>query len=192
MIFCRCQHLANGGPRVSPTLTIIARRAFLPILVAASFQCGSTVLATGGAEVVVGSDLRGVERFIGARDDLRRLDADWSDVVARRGGDGVRKVLGTVYAPPKCEASLCAWNLFIDKFVRSPDAEFDLSEFDSKSLQLQQAISSADFLAYASVFADYGNGGGSGGSKELLEDARKQVQVAIAALDDLIKVVSAK
>ena len=173
-------HQNPATARPSP----LARRVLLPVL-AATLQW-SSFPALG--EAPPPSDLRGVPRFMAARTELQKLDADWDQIVAKRGGgDGVRRVLGTVYAPPKCEAALCGWNLFIDKFVRSPEATIDLSEFDTPSLTLQQALVNADFLAYSSGFADYGNGGGG---QELLEQSHKQVQVALLALDELIGVVS--
>lgn len=138
------------------------------------------------------SDLSGMDRFVEAKNELLSLDKDWDGIVSRRGGDGIRKGLGTVYGPPKCLASLCNFNSYLTKFVRSTEgANIDLSEFEPSSLALQQSLTNADFLAYSANFADYGNGGMEGGSKELLSDARKQVKLAIAAMDECISVIKA-
>lgn len=143
------------------------------------------------ADEIPGSDLVGVARFERARDDLKALDENW-DTVTAKGGDGVRRQLGTAYAPPKCLPALCSWNLFVDRFVRTEDV--DISEFDGPSLELQQALTNADFLAYSSVFSDYGNGGGgmegAGGSADLLQNSRKQINIAVKALDKLIDIVA--
>lgn len=162
------------------------------LLVSATLStCVPTLSVAFAADEIPGSDLRGIARFERARDDLKALDKNW-DAVTAKGGDGVRRQLGTAYAPPKCLPALCSWNLFVDKFVRTDDV--DISEFDGPSLELQQALTNADFLAYSSVFSDYGNGGGgsegAGGSADLLENSRKQINIAVKALDKLIDIVA--
>lgn len=46
-----------------------------------------------------------------------------------------------------------------------------------------------DFLAYSSVFAGYGNGGGG---EDYIGNSRKQVQRAISAMKEVLEVIDEK
>lgn len=52
--------------------------------------------------------------------------------------------------------------------------------------QYLQALNQADFLAYSSIFAGYGNGGSG---VDFIEESHKQVQKAITNLEDMIKII---
>ena len=70
---------------------------------------------------------------------------------------------GTVYTPPKCESPLCNFSSFVMRFVQShPDLEDSaaLSLLEEPLADALEAINQADFLAYSSIFSEYGNGGG--------------------------------
>ena len=47
-----------------------------------------------------------IRRFEASLKELTELDNNWISIV-RSDGDNVRRRLGTVYSPPKCEPSLC-------------------------------------------------------------------------------------
>lgn len=123
-------------------------------------------------------------RFTQGLQALENLDGNWESVVKGQ-GDNIRRKLGTVYSPPVCDSPLCSFSSFIPKYVRSHD-QIDVSEFEGPSSELLQALNQADFLAYSSVFSDYGNGGGG---VDYIAKSREQVQKAIRAMKEVIEVI---
>ena len=65
----------------------------------------------------------GVIRFRNAKAELDDLDMNWDKVIGRSEanpmglGDNVRRKLGTVYAPPKCDLALCSFESFTKSFL---------------------------------------------------------------------------
>lgn len=68
-----------------------------------------------------------ISRFEDSLNELVKLDNNWNSIVKGE-GDNVRRRLGTVYSPPKCESPLCGFESFVTKFVKSHD-DLDISEF---------------------------------------------------------------
>jgi len=130
-----------------------------------------------------------INRFDSALSELKDLDAEWDSITttANVPGDGIRKRLGTVYGPPKCLPALCSFNNYVDKFVQSHADDLDVEVLEGPTAELLEALVQADFLAYSSVFADYGNGGGPGGAKELIDKSREQVKRAEKAMTRVVK-----
>ena len=131
------------------------------------------------------NDAEAMSRYLAARDELASLDKNWDKVISS-GGDGIRRRLGTVYSPPACTSPLCSFNIFTDKFVSRHFDDIDYAAFEAPSADLIEALNQADFLAYSSVFADYGNGGGG---VDYIANSRVQVQRAISAIDKVIEVL---
>mmetsp|Transcript_28867 Transcript_28867/g.27651 ORF Transcript_28867/g.27651 Transcript_28867/m.27651 type:complete len:189 (+) Transcript_28867:73-639(+) len=133
-----------------------------------------------------------IARFRSGYEDLQALDKNWDTVIRDKTGDiapdNIRRVLGTVYRDP-CSAPLCSFSTFINKFVKANSDDLDVSAFDEPSRELQQALTSADFQAYSSVFSAYGNGGGG---EDYIGNTRKQVQKGIVAFKDILDVIEAK
>lgn len=130
-------------------------------------------------------DPSAIARYKDAERELQELDTNW-DKVASAGGDSIRRKLGTVYSPPKCSSALCSFNIFTDKFVRAHSEDLNLAEFDAPSAELLEALNQADFLAYSSVFSDYGNGGGG---VDYINNSRLQVKRAKEAITKVISVI---
>ena len=125
-------------------------------------------------------------RFSQGLKELQNLDANWDGIVKGQ-GDNIRRKLGTVYSPPVCESPLCGFSNFVPKFVKSHD-DIDLPEFEEPSSDLLEQLNQADFLAYSSVFADYGNGGGQT-SEDYIKESRAQVKKAIVSMKKVIDVL---
>eukprot|EP01038_Epipyxis_sp_PR26KG_P006018 gene6018-8288_t len=143
------------------------------------------------SHAVVSSDIEGMTRFESSLVELMTLDRDWEKVLTSGGpqspeGDNIRRKLGTVYSPPKCESSLCSFPIFVNKFARAHTDDLDVSAFEEPINKFLEALNQADFLAYSSVFSDYGNGGGG---KDYLNDSHNQVKRAIVELKEVIKVL---
>eukprot|EP01035_Chromulina_nebulosa_P028570 gene28570-37745_t len=97
--------------------------------------------------------------------------------------------LGTVYAPPKCDSPLCSFSTFATRFVQShPDLEDSaaLTLLEEPLADALEAINQADFLAYSSIFSEYGNGGGG---QDYMNASRDQVRRAAVALGQVVRVV---
>ena len=115
------------------------------------------------------------------------LDKNW-DAVSN--GDSVRKVLGTVYSPPKCSVALCSFSVFTNKFVQDNYDDFNTDDFETISADYLEAINQADFLAYSSLFSEYGNGGGVCDEKDtdtckrvsFLDQSRGQIRRAAESM----------
>ena len=127
-----------------------------------------------------------VTRFKSAFNELQNLDDNWN-VVVKDQGDNIRRKLGTVYTPPKCESPLCGFSSFVSKFVQSHPDDLDLPSFEEPISEVLEAINQADFLAYSSIFSEYGNGGGG---KDYIEDSHKQIIRAKNAMEQVIKVLN--
>ena len=92
-----------------------------------------------------------------------------------------------MYTPPTCESSLCSYQNFITKFIKDHQADdIDVGAYDETSTVLLQALNQADFLAYSSVFAGYGNGGNG---IDYIDESHKQVKKAINVISELISIV---
>lgn len=150
-----------------------------------SLSAAASLLLCSGPAGAALNDPEAMGRYLSARDELVALDQNWERVVIA-GGDGIRRRLGTVYSPPVCSSPLCSFSLFTDKFVSRHFDDIDYAAFEAPSAELLEALNQADFLAYSSVFADYGNGGGG---VNYIASSRAQVQRAIGAIDRVIKVL---
>lgn len=126
-----------------------------------------------------------IARFEAAREELRNLDDKWESIVQHE-GDNVRRKLGTVYTPPLCTNPLCGFPNFVQKFVKAHPDDLDLPAFEEPMTEFLQAINQADFLAYSSVFSDYGNGGNG---EDYIGNSRTQVKRALSAIDEVLKIV---
>ena len=126
-----------------------------------------------------------ISRFEAGLSELRRLDTDWTTIV-KGGGDNIRRYLGTVYTPPTCSSPLCSYPIFIDKFVRAHYDDFDVESFEEPKSMLLEALNQADFLAYSSIFSDYGNGGVG---KDYIASSHVQVKRAITAMEEVLTVL---
>lgn len=123
-------------------------------------------------------------RFVNGLKELENLDTNW-DKIVKGEGDNIRRKLGTVYKPPACESPLCGFSNFVPRYVKTHE-DINLAEFDGPSGELLEALNQADFLAYSSIFSEYGNGGGG---KDYIDDSRGQVKKAIVAMKKVIEVI---
>jgi len=126
-------------------------------------------------------------RFASILNELEMLDNSWDTVVMNK-GDNIRRKLGTVYTPPICSSPLCGVSNYIPKYVKTHYDDLDVVSFEDPSNRFLQAYNQADFLAYSSMFADYGNGGGTG--TDYIELSHEQVKKAIEATKEMIQVIS--
>ena len=134
---------------------------------------------------IANAEFKEIERYQAALVDLEKLDTNWDSIVQGK-GDNIRRRLGTVYTPPKCESPLCNFPSFTEKFVKSHIDDLDVDAFEEPSANLLSALNQADFLAYSSVFSEYGNGGGGANFIDL---SHKQVEKAINSLHEIIAVL---
>jgi len=112
------------------------------------------------ATAAVTDDTEGVDRFLKVKSDLTELNQQWDDI-ATKGGDEIRRKLGTVYGGEKgCSVSLCGYRQFQERFLITHLDEIDFDELEEPAKDLLDALNQADFLAYSANFAEYGNGGG--------------------------------
>lgn len=127
------------------------------------------------------TDTVALERFDRAYENLVDLDSSWSMI---KDGDSIRRRLGTVYTKKSCEENaLCSFSSFTEKFVQKNYDDFDSDAFEAISSQYLEALNQADFLAYSSIFSEYGNGGG--GADYILQ-SRVQVQRAAKFIKEAI------
>lgn len=127
-----------------------------------------------------------IARFTSILSELEVLDNSWDSVVLNK-GDNIRRKLGTVYTPPQCTSPLCGVSNYIPKYVKTHYDDLDVVSFEDPSNKFLQAYNQADFLAYSSMFADYGNGGGTG--TDYIEQSHEQVKKAIEATKEMIQVI---
>lgn len=156
---------------------------------AMAFAVATSVPTTHSlAHAAVTNDVAGLERFQDVRNDLVELDREW-DAIAIKGGDEVRRKLGTVYGGEKgCGVSLCGFRQFQERFITSHFDELDFDELEEPAKELIDALNQADFLAYSSNFAEYGNGGGR--ASEYIDMSHTQVQKALKSLDTVISLLN--
>lgn len=123
-----------------------------------------------------------ISRLTAASNSLKDLDANWDKIVGSD-GDAVRRVLGTVFTPPRCDVPLCGFEKFGRDFLKNHfDDISDMDSFDTELGKANDFLNQADFLAYSAIFSEYGNGGGG---KDYIAESRIQVKRAIAAIDAL-------
>jgi hypothetical protein len=132
------------------------------------------------------SDETSLSRFNSGYDELKNLDRDWDKIVLGN-GDNIRRKLGTVYTPPKCESPLCSFEIFVNRFVKNNADEVDMDVFEEPARELLEALNQADYLAYSSIFSEYGNGGGG---KDYIADSRTQVRRAMAKMEEVIGIIN--
>ena len=124
-----------------------------------------------------------LSRWQNAYQELKNLDDNWSTIVKGE-GDNIRRKLGTVYSPPSCLNPLCSYDTFVNRFVRENSDDIDFEVFEGPSGELLEALNQADFLAYSSVFSEYGNGGGGA---DYIEQSRKQVKRGVQKFEEILK-----
>lgn len=147
--------------------------------------CSMASLLSISPVVASVQDADALSRLTKVRQELVQLDQNWDQVVQGQ-GDNIRRVLGTVYTPPKCERALCGFTPYLEKFVQSHLDDLDLSEFEEPLIEAQESLNQADFLAYSSMFSEYGNGGGG---QDYIQSSHAQVLRAIKAVDGLLTFV---
>ena len=130
-----------------------------------------------------------IARFTSILSELEVLDNKWDSIVLSK-GDNIRRKLGTVYTPPLCASPLCGVSNYIPKYVKTHYDDLDVVSFEDPSSKFLQAYNQADFLAYSSMFADYGNGGGTG--IDYIELSHEQVKKAIEATKEMIQIIRSK
>jgi len=153
-------------------------------VVTASF-IGLSITSSPGINVYALEDAEAMARFQNSYDQLDRLDSSWDEIVKGE-GDNIRRKLGTVYAPPTCDSPLCGISTYIPRFVKGHPEDLDISAFEEPAREFLEAYNQADFLAYSSIFSEYGNGGGGA---DYIKDARNQVKRAKQAMSEVIKAV---
>eukprot|EP01031_Cornospumella_fuschlensis_P033341 gene33341-40331_t len=97
-----------------------------------------------------------ISRFKQAKLELVDLDNNWDRVVQGKG----------------------------DNFMRSHPEDLNIVEFEEPARELLEALNQADFLAYSSIFSEYGNGGGGA---DYIKDSHAQVKRAVLLMDDVLK-----
>jgi len=80
-----------------------------------------------------------VDRFHAALSELQYLDKNWDSLVKGQ-GDNIRRKLGTVYSPPKCESPLCSFPIFVNKFVQAHQDDLDVPAFEEPITEVLEAI----------------------------------------------------
>ena len=134
---------------------------------------------------VASSDYAEQARFQSGLAQLKKLDSEW-DIVSKGGGDNIRRYLGTVYTPPTCTSPLCSYSNFLTKYAQAHLDDLDLGLYEEASGELVTALNQADFLAYSSIFSEYGNGGGG---KNYIAESHTQVRKAIDALEHVLDII---
>merc|ERR1711871_878150 len=94
---------------------------------------------------------------------------------------------------------LCSFSTFTQKFIQDNYDDIDSDAFEVISTEYLEALNQADFLAYSSNFAEYGNGGatcdddssatGDSSCKRIsyLDQSKKQVKRAEVAMKNAIQ-----
>jgi hypothetical protein len=132
-----------------------------------------------------------IKRFQDSLIELQTLDDNWDELVKGE-GDNIRRQLGTVYKPPKCEPALCNYADFVKKFVKShADSDLNLVDFEEPSANVLEALNQAEFLAYSSMFSENSGGGGfANKADKYIDDSHKQVKRALKYMKQAIEVLS--
>ena len=103
----------------------------------------------------------GVIRFRNAKAELDDLDMNWDKVIGRSEanpmglGDNVRRKLGTVYAPPKCDLALCSFESFTKSFLKENFEDIDVDTYEDFASSVNNALGQAEFLAYSANFNEF-------------------------------------
>ena len=103
----------------------------------------------------------GMNRFLNAKAELDDLDTNWEKVIGRSEanplglGDNVRRKLGTVYTPPKCDLTLCSFESFTKSFLKENFEEIDVDIYEDLVSPLNNALGQAEFLAYSANFNEF-------------------------------------
>lgn len=126
-----------------------------------------------------------LQRYEAALAELKSLDSDWDGIV-RGQGDNIRRRLGTVYTPPKCDSPLCSFPIFMEKFIKKNGENVNMDALEEPVAALLTSLNQADFLAYSSVFSDYGNGGGGA---DYIEQSHSQIKKSIGFMQEIIDVL---
>jgi len=150
-----------------------------------------TVGILGTSDICRAIDASYISRYELVKNDLQYLDTNWNTILngEKKGesspGDNVRRKLGTVYSVNNgCTQSLCGFTNFQNKFIKEYGTDIvDYDSFEIAASSLLESINQADFLAYSSVFSEYGNGGGS---QNYLDDSHTQVKKALASVNDIL------
>eukprot|EP01039_Chlorochromonas_danica_P000345 gene345-370_t len=134
-------------------------------------------------------DVAIVRRFHQAQEELEVLDKDW-DKIVNGDGDNIRRRLGTVYRTDgaKCDRALCSFTLFVEKVARGHADNLDIVAYEEESRSLLDALNQADYLAYSSIFSDYGNGGHG---ENWIGDSHVQVKRALSLMHKVIAIIEA-
>ena len=153
------------------------------IKVACALFTATTTLGLGMNPIACNAALD-LTRFKTALSELQDLDKNFDSITD---GDAVRRSLGTVYKPPKCDLALCNFAPYLENFIKANYDELDnLDEIDEPLKALATALQQADFLAYSSNFADAAGGGGSTAQKYLAK-SRFQIKLSEELLQNLLK-----
>lgn len=103
----------------------------------------------------------GVNRFINAKAELDDLDTNWDKISGKSEanpmglGDNIRRKLGTVYTPPKCDYALCSFESFTKSFLKDNFEDLDMDSFEDLVSPLNNALGQAEFLAYSANFNEF-------------------------------------
>ena len=116
------------------------------ILLPSTFIIGDT----GVSYASTINDPVAVKRFNDALQSLQALDKNWDSIVKGQ-GDNIRRQLGTVYTPPKCESPLCSFPTFVNKFVQSHE-DLDVISFEDPIAEVLEAVNQVSRLIYFHFF----------------------------------------
>ena len=159
-----------NSKKIASTLVSLS----LPLMSMSTFNVNSV-------HAVVQDDFS-ISRLKAVGNSLKDLDANWDKKVGSD-GDAVRRVLGTVFTPPRCDVPLCGFEKFGRDFLKNHlDDITDIDAFDTELGKANDFLNQADFLAYSAIFSEYGNGGGG---KDYIAESRVQVKKAVTAIDAL-------
>jgi hypothetical protein len=138
-------------------------------------------------------DPESITRLLNGKQQLQSLDDNW-DSIAKKGGDEIRRYLGTVYGPSLPKSPLSSMPIFIEKFIKSHSNDLNLSEFEEPSADFLEALTQADFLAYSANFAEFSAAAGiedsPNGPKQLLIKSHSAVHKAAKSLDEMLKIIN--
>ncbi len=92
--------------------------------------------------------------------ELESLDRDFDAIVARSGGDGVRRRVGTVGTASPLYSFQKRLNEIVALLNEESESELkergvvDVAEFVERGIDVVTGLREVDFLAYSSIFAD--------------------------------------
>ena len=131
-----------------------------------NIACGSICAATWFAFIptemaTAKLSEEGVNRFRNAKIELDNLDTNWEIIIGRSEtnpmglGDNIRRKLGTVYTPPKCNLALCSFESFTKSFLKENFEDIDVDTYEDLTSPLNNALGQAEFLAYSANFNEF-------------------------------------